>query len=334
MDPHSDIISSWKTELAMNPLTTLMSSLNSADQATLLAGLGAVADAAAVATAFGIDDVLRNLIRRLRGGGSPVFNPAAEPSPINEILERISWFEDRLLDLEKAVFLPQIQRVAIDRINRVIQNEDMINIVRLAIQEAKLSDKLVVNDAGQERNRFLYLASNSYADSLATLNFAIHDNFLWRSYFGAPDVTTNTHRSIPHVQEIQLGDIIVLAFRQNGLFSILSPLVVTRPVADMASIAGINGVIHTSPFVSVHNPNLNARLADNGQYIPDPMFGQRTGLPVCLMNADLDTELAQNVYNVNWPSPPGNNSIWTMNGTNNQGQYYLPQLLRNWMATL
>jgi hypothetical protein len=333
----------------MNPLTTLMTSLNSVDQAVLLGALEALANAATVATAFRIDAAMLQFIKRVRRPrNNPVENQPRVSNELADIMQRntqfdkiIGDFDNRILELEKAVFLPQIKGLAIHGINNVIQNHDNINLARLAIQEAILSGIQVVDPNnipavpdGQRQNRFLYLASNNYADSLATLNFAIHDNFLWRSYFANQNPNTGVYPAIAHVQEIRIGDILVLAFRENGHFRILSPLVVTTPLQGMTNIAGNNGVALTSPFVSVLNTPFTANLATIGEYVPDPRIGRHTGLPVKLLNSDLDTDLAQVAYNNLWPSPPGNNAIWTMNGMNDIGTYYLPQQLRNWMATL
>ncbi|MCY2934591.1 MAG: hypothetical protein NT172_10570 [Planctomycetota bacterium] len=328
----------------MNPFTTLMTSLSSFDQTLVLTTLDAFANAATVTTALGINDTIRNLIQRIIGPrNEPVTPPPpAQPTQIDAIMQQILCFDLRIAELETAVSLLQIKSLAIQNINSILINQDNIKIVRLAIQEAILSGINVIepNDLnllpnGGQRNRFLYLASNNYANSMSTLNFAIHNNFLWRSYFAKLNRRTHVYPRIAHVEEIQNGDIIVLAFRENGHFKVLSPLVVaTENLDNMAAIAGMNDIPNLSPFVSVQDPNLNGLLAGIGGYGPDPNLGVRTGLPVKLLNTNFSTPAAINVYNTLWPSPPGINALWNANGQNAQEEYYLPEPVRNWMNTL
>jgi len=321
----------------MHLLHNLFEYLRSDDPNKVAQALDILANSATIAKLVGIDRAARDMIKRILGS----ISSTPDPKGCNpECLELIHLLEKRVLELEKFHLKAQAN-IAIKVLQDNIDAKDNINIVRLAIQEAIISEKPLIesNDLnhlpnGGQRNRFLYLASNNYADSMNTLNFAIHNNFLWRSYFANLNRRTNVYQQIGRVEKIQNGDIIVLAFRENGHFKVLSPLVVTGPFDGMTAIAGMNGIPVQSPFVSVQNCNLNTLLAGIGGYGPDPNLGVRTGLPVKLLNTNFSTPEAINVYNTLWPSPPGINTLWIENGQNANGEFYLHQQVRNWINTL
>ena len=112
-------------------------------------------------------------------------------------------------------------------------------MAKLAIIEAEASGGRVLNPSDlpydQNREVFLYLAGATYANQVATLDIAIHHQFLWRTYFA--DVSDiETQQAIANVASINAGDIIVLAFRNgDSTFRILSALVVQPEMPRLQS---------------------------------------------------------------------------------------------------
>ena len=82
------------------------------------------------------------------------------------------------------------------------------------------------------QSRFLYLASKNYASAALTAEIASQHGFLWRSYHAKGQ----NHGSVAGVDQIKSGDLIVLAYRDNGHFRILSPLIVKDQTAGNEAI--------------------------------------------------------------------------------------------------
>ena len=218
------------------------------------------------------------------------------------------------------------------KVSRALRDKNQLLLAELAIIEAEASGGCVLNPVdlpcNQNRQVFLYLAGKKFANQVATLDIAIHHQFLWRRYF----IRGNALGAIHGVEDINTGDIIVLAFLNgNSTFRILSALVVQPEVTGLIRIPDTENtpVPPTSPFRQV-DPQNNALLHELTQhrYELDPRVGNQVGLPVCMLNTDFETDLAKAAYdNPEWDTP-GQNAIWSSNHQN------IPQPVRDWMNSL
>ena len=217
-------------------------------------------------------------------------------------------------------------------------------MAKLAIIEAEASGGRVLNPSDlpydQNREVFLYLAGATYANQVATLDIAIHHQFLWRTYFA--DVSDiETQQAIANVASINAGDIIVLAFRNgDSTFRILSALVVQPEMPRLIPASIIPNpplmprltpihIIPNSPFrqVDLQNTDLLQELTQHG-YVLDPRVGNQVGLPVCMLNTNFETDLAIAAYAIPAWQTPGNNAIWRSNNPR------IPQPVSDWMNSL
>lgn len=262
-----------------------------------------------------------------------------------EILDRFNSYESRLTALERAadiafnLILNDVKDEVRAKVSRAVQDKNQLHLAKLAIIEAEASGGCVLNPAlpyDQNRQVFLYLAGAKYANQIATLDIAIHHQFLWRKYFiNTGDNAAATPQAIANIAAINAGDIIILAFRNgDSTFRILSALVVQPEVAGLIQIPFTpdTPVPPTSPFRQVDplDPQNNALLHELTQhgYELDPRVGNQVGLPVCMLNTDFETDLAKAAYdNPEWDTP-GQNAIWSSN------HQKIPQPVRDWMNSL
>lgn len=234
------------------------------------------------------------------------------------------------LDREQLIQSAQVKR---NRIQNDLQARNLINIAEVAKIEARLKgDFLTNNQLNPNRNRYLYLAGKRYAGAQATLDFALKDNFICRSLYDT------SKRFIHNVDSINTGDIIVLAYRENGRFGVLSPFVVRPDLTNYLNVQLPQGVqaVANSPFKQLNNrqnKDLIERLIQE-RYNMDPQIGYFTGIPVVLLDSNLNNPLSVTVFNQTWPSP-GRNTIWRQDQRNRETQVcYLPQPVRDWMNSL
>lgn len=174
----------------------------------------------------------------------------------------------------------------------------------------------------RQQGRFLYLASDDFADHTRTAQIAANLGFLWRPYHA------DGGARVAHVGDIRVGDLIALAYRSPNHFRLLLPLVVTAagdhtlPIND-AQCPKQAHAPH-APFV-LADPWLTQILVQEC-YTPDPIFNAHSGLNVNLLLAQAPQQM--------FPSP-GQNTIWPYLQINEDtGDYYLPTEVRNWIGHL
>ncbi len=326
----------------MNLLHNLFEYLRSDDPNKVAQALDILANSATIAKLVGIDRAARDMINRIFGS----ISSTPDPKGCNpECLKLIHLLEQRVLELEKSVFLPHLKaqaNIAIKVLQNNIDAKDSSHIAKTAIIEARLSGGCVLEQSelivkNRQRQAFLYLAGNNYASQINTLSIAIHRKFLWRSYFAN---TEDGHtQAIPNVMHINEGDIVVLAFLNgDSTFRVLVPLLVKPEVNGLLNITNTPAtpVPAQSPFRQVDRTNipLITVLTEN-VYRTDPRVGAFVGLPVCLINTDFDAPLATAVYgNSAWLSPGGLSIYPKDSKSPTTGNYLIPEPVRNWMRTL
>lgn len=219
------------------------------------------------------------------------------------------------------------------RVQNDLRSRNLVKIAEVAKIEAKLKGEFLTNKhLNSNRNRYLYLAGKKYAGAQSTLDFALKDNFICRSIYDT------SGKFIHKVDKINTGDIIVLAYRESGRFGILSPFVVSPDFTDYLNVQFPQGLkaIANSPFKQLNKPNNNElinRLIQE-QYETDTKIACFTGIPVVLLDSDLNNPLSLTVFSQTWPSP-GRNTIWRQDQRKRDTQvYYLPQPVRDWMNSL
>jgi len=248
-----------------------------------------------------------------------------------EELQRLS----RLLQAGASLASAKISAEQLEQgLSRIVDDEDNAGLASaIFLAEAEAGKRLATNVT--PGRRFLYLAADNYADSKKTLEIAAEFGFLWRSYHA------NGGAKIAHVGDIGVGDLIALAYRSNGHFRLLLPLIVTEAgvhthrIDDGQFDCGTrrrNRHQH-APFVLA-----DAWLTDILEHAgypsdrADPVFStpehpQHSGLNVKPL---LVGQVPQDLF----PSP-GINTIWPyLRQRDRDGNYYLTPEVRNWIGQL
>jgi hypothetical protein len=187
------------------------------------------------------------------------------------------------------------------------------------------------------QRRFLYLAADNYASAALTAEIAGQHGFLWRSYHA----DRPNHQSIPRVEQIESGDLIVLAYRDNGHFFILSPLIVMDQTAGNQTINDNlyscsnthtptgrrrNNPHSHAPFV-LADPVLEAILPQEN-YPPDPVFHRQCGLNVRALLSDVTEAGTGHILQGRFVSPKPRLTIWPHDHPEVPGQ------VTDWIAGL
>jgi hypothetical protein len=278
--------------------------------------------------------VLVSAAKGLAGGLAkeiPVVGPAIkamldqiENDDLKAEMRRLS----RLLEIRATLESAQITADQLDRdLTKIVRIEPRLTSVILpAIAEASdhfAKDRPPAEEGGAAR-RFLYLAARTYANSTKTAEIAANLGFLWRSYHNIVGAAVNK------VGQIRVGDVVALAYRTPGKqFRILLPLVVTASGDHTGPINDTQCPKHAhaphAPFV-LAGSWLTKVLVSEGYVKPDPVFGGHTGLNVKVLLRQVPQQTFQ--------SPPGNDAIWPCDQQSDDGNFYLPKEVRNWLGKL
>jgi len=262
-----------------------------------------------------VGPVLQSVLAEMQAG--------KQHQALMEELQRLS----RLLQAGASLASAKISAEQLEQgLSRIVDDEDNARLAStIFLAEAEAGNHLAGEAAPQRR--FLYLAAKNYADAARTLEIAANLGFLWRSYH------KDGGRKIPHVGEIRVGDLIVLAYRSPKQFRILLPLIVTeagehtQPIND----AQFNCHRQHAPFV-LADAWLTRILVKEG-YGADPVFTDHTKRN---LHSGLNVKplLVNQVPQQAFPSP-GQNTIWPyLRRKKGTTTYYLPPEVRNWIGQL
>jgi hypothetical protein len=178
----------------------------------------------------------------------------------------------------------------------------------LLLAEAETSLHLAEPSGSKPGNRFLYLATSSYASSRRTAEIATEYGFLWRSYHRAKARVEANNR----VNLIGAGDLIVLGYRLKkegkSHFRVLLPLIVQAEGTMTHKIVEGDDPCHNHiPFV-LANPELS-RVLEAEEYKADVVLGGQCGLNVQALrfdpSADANADILSRVFR-----SPGKDAIW------------------------
>lgn len=321
----------------MLDFNAIVQSIDSENGKALLAILSATANAVTIAKDGRLGTRIQWLTKLLTRAETNSDNSSDNNCSNNKIKEEIEGrfkrIEGNILEIEE-VILDFYKEYLKDRLVEIVNNEESLPIVKTTLIEVRQINGFVLNQASlcnlypnSNRRVFLYLASNNFAGMRTTLDIAIHNQFLWRKYH-----RNNGNGIVNRVDQIQVGDIIVLAYRvPNRRFRVLSPLVVHPEVNGLAEINDVP-MPQNTPFRFVSNQNL-IQILNNSNYQIDQTVGAQVGLPVCMLETDLETPQAQTIFNGIWESP-GPDAVYELNSVNPRNQFYIDPTVRDWMQTL